>query len=67
MAGKAVVSQELQRMHQDALLGIVNDFLSWGGAPHAEKAKLAFIEVARRIKLREQAVRRNDKILAVVS
>jgi hypothetical protein len=65
MSGKFATNEELQRMHSDVLLGIINDFLCWGGAPQTEQARLAVNEVIRRFEERERNVRYDEKILAV--
>jgi len=66
MCVKSASNEELQRMHFEALLGIVHDFLCWGGFPQADFAKRSLDELARRVEVRESTVRKNDKILAVI-
>lgn len=58
--------ENLAQMHQTALLGIISDFLGWGGMAQADLAKRSLAEVTRRVEQRERAVRQDNKIVAVI-
>ena len=67
MGTKTASKEDLRLFNDEALLGIIHDFLSWGGYAQAGFSQQALDEVARRVEERKGKVRPNEKILAVVS
>jgi hypothetical protein len=69
MSGKSVSTEDLRLgdFKNDALFGIIDDFLCFGGFQQKERAQKALDEVTRRVEERKVKVAPNDKILAVFS
>lgn len=69
MSSKSGSTEDLRLgdFKNDALFGVIDDFLSFGGSQQKERAQKALDEVTRRVEERKRKVAPNDKILAVVS
>ncbi len=66
MGAAGPTAEQLKEYSYKELLGIIGDFLGWGGSAQAEKARLAHGELACRIEQRERAVGKDEKVLAVI-
>lgn len=66
MSVRSATNEELRQMHLEVLLGILNDFLSWGCDAQSDLASRALAEVTSRVEERKKRVKPNDKILAVI-
>ena len=66
MGVKFASKEDLRQFKNEALFGIIDDFLSWGGDAQADFAEQSLNEVTRRVEERKGKVKSNDKILAVI-